>query len=597
MKSPGDYALLSDCQGAALVSRDGSVDWWCSPRFDSPSSFSRLLDPSAGHFSIRPAESFESEWRYLEGSMVLESTHRSATGTVRVTDALALEVGARGHEIGVDSPHVLIRLVEAVAGAAELQVEFVPRPEYGIVSPEVLECERGLVTVGGCERILLDTAVPLQAEGGHAGGRFRLSDGEREVFVLHRWQGLLSPEPAAIDGAATIAETVAAWRSWAEMHDGYDGEYRDQVLRSALYLQALTYRPSGAVVAAASTSLPEVPGGSSNWDYRYAWLRDSSLLAQALQTATCQDEAEMYLRWMTRAAMSCSASEHVGVVFGVEGERDLSERELNHLEGFSGASPVRVGNAAWRQRQLDVLGEVLLVAEMRSDDLEDVDPQACAFACQLAGRAADTWREPDSGMWEGREGERHYLHSKLMCWAALDRAVTLAPKLGEHAEPERWSAARDELRAAILEQGWNHEAGAFTGAFGSDRLDASVLRMPLVGFLAADDERVRATVEAIERDLGHGGLVRRYTGAEDEGAFLPVSFWLAECHARVGEVERARALFEAAASTANDLGMLAEMADPETREPIGNVPQLLSHVGLINAAAAITRATSVQVVS
>jgi GH15 family glucan-1,4-alpha-glucosidase len=587
--NPGDFALLSDCQGAALVARDGSIDWWCSPRFDSPSAFSRLLDPGAGHFSIRPAAPHESEWRYLEGSMVLETVHRSAGGAVRVTDALALEPGARGHEIGVDSPHVLVRQVECVEGECELDIEFVPRPEYGVVSPLVVAGERGVATVGGCERLLLDTAVSLVPERGHATGRHRMRAGERASFVLHRRQGMLSPEPPVLDGEAIVEETLAGWRSWAEMHAGYDGEYRDEVLRSALILQSLTYRPSGAVVAAVTTSLPEIPGGGSNWDYRYAWLRDSSLLARALETATCQDEAMLYLRWMTRAAMSCSASEQIGIVFGVEGERDLSERQLDGLTGFGGARPVRIGNDAWRQRQLDVFGEVLLVADLLRDELDGVDPQAAAFVCQLAGRAAEGWREADSGIWEGREGERHYLHSKLMCWAALDRAVALAPILGKGAEPERWAAARDEIRSAILEQGWHDEVGAFTGAFGSDHLDASVLMMPLVGFLAADDARVQSTIDAIERDLGEAGLLRRFSG-EKGGAFLLASFWLAECHAQAGQIDRARSAFEATAAKANDLGILAEMADPITGEPIGNIPQMLSHVGLINAAAAISRA-------
>jgi GH15 family glucan-1,4-alpha-glucosidase len=355
--------------------------------------------------------------------MVLETVHRSAGGALRVTDALALEPGARGHEIGVGSPYALVRVAECVVGECQVDVEFVPRPEYGVVSPLVVAGERGLLTVGGCERLLLETDVALVPERGHASGRIHLHAGEKAAFVLHRWQGMRSPEPPTRDGQHAIEQTLASWRSWAEMHDGYDGEYRDAVLRSALILQALTYRPSGAVVAAATTSLPEIPGGGSNWDYRYAWLRDSSLLARALETATCQDEAVLYLSWITRAAMSCSGSERIGVVFGVEGERDLSERELDGLVGFGGAKPVRVGNEAWRQRQLDVFGEVLLVADLLRDELEAVDPHAAAFVCQLAGRAADGWEDVDSGIWEGREGERHYVHSKLMSHVGLINAA------------------------------------------------------------------------------------------------------------------------------------------------------------------------------
>jgi len=588
--SAGDYALLSDSQGAALVSRGGSVDWWCAPRFDSPSVFSRVLDPGAGHFSIRPVGRYDSERRYLPDSMVLETVHRSASGTVRVTDALALAPGARGHEVGLDVPHVLVRVVDALAGEPELELELVPRPEYGIVSPKLVRTERGLATTGGCERLLLETEAELEPERGHASGRLSLPESGSAGFALHRWQGLDAPEPDPLDPFAAVEDADQGWRSWADMHRSYAGGHREQVLRSALVLQALTYRPSGAVVAAPTTSLPELPGGGSNWDYRYAWLRDSSLLARALQTATCQDEAEGYLRWMTRAAMSCEGSERIGVVFGVEGERDLAERELDHLQGHEGSSPVRVGNAAWRQRQLDVYGEVLDVAHLLGDRLEAIEPQAPAFVAQLAGRAAEEWREPDSGMWEGREGERHFLHSQLMCWVALDRALQLAPILGEHAEAERWTSARDEVREAILSEGWHDEVGAFTGAPGSDHLDAGALMMPLVGFLPAADGRMRSTMAAIERELSTDGLVRRYTDAQEEGGFLLTSYWLAECLARCGEVEQARERFERVSACANDLGLLAEMATIDSGEPLGNTPQALSHVGLINAAAAIDQA-------
>ncbi|MBA3305064.1 MAG: glycoside hydrolase family 15 protein [Thermoleophilaceae bacterium] len=590
--SAGDYALLSDCQGAALVSRGGSVDWWSSPRFDSPSIFSRMLDPEAGHFSVRPTGDYTTERRYLPDSMVLESVHTATTGTVRVRDALAFAPGARGHEIGLNVSHALVRVVDAVEGRPELEIELVPRPEYGLVSPKLVRTDRGVVSVGGCERMLVETDVELEPQRAHAGAQVRLAESGSVGFVLHRWQGLGSDEPDGLDPFEALENALEGWRSWAELHRSYEGEYRELVARSALVLQALTYRPSGAVVAAATTSLPEVPGGDSNWDYRYGWLRDSSLLARALQTATCQDESHGYLRWMTRAALSCASTERIGVVFGVEGERDLSERELDHLAGHEHSSPVRTGNEAWRQRQLDVYGEVVDVAHLLREDLEEIDAQAPAFVAQLADRAAEEWDQPDSGMWEGREGERRYLHSRLMCWVALERALDMVGELGPHAHPETWEEAREEIRRAILDEGWHEQRGAYTGAVGSDHLDASVLMMALVGFVDPDDERMRATVAAIEEELVEGGLARRYTGEEDEGAFLLVSYWLAECYARRGDTDRARQHFERATGCANDLGLLAEMAVVDSGEPLGNIPQALSHVGLINAAAAIDAATA-----
>jgi GH15 family glucan-1,4-alpha-glucosidase len=404
-----------------------------------------------------------------------------------------------------------------------------------------------------------------------------LAEGQRRGFVARRG----APEP--LDAEATLADTIEAWRSWAGMHDGFDGPYREAVLRGTLVLQGLTYQPTGAIVAAATTSLPEVPGGAENWDYRYAWLRDASLIARALQSATCADEAQRYFHWMTRAAVSCRGSEHVQIVFGVGGERMLDERLLDHLEGFEGSRPVRIGNDAWRQRQLDVLGEVLDVALALGDDLE-LDDFSAAFLCQLVDRAAEQWGEPDSGVWERRDGERRHTVSAAICWVALDRGVRLADALGEHASPERWARAAEEVRAAVLQQGWSERRGAFAGTLGGDELDAGVLLLPLVGFIPADDERMLRTIAAVDEALGDGGLHRRLEGRDEEGAFLPVTFWLAACLALAGEVDRARAAFERAAGCANDVGLLAEMADPRTGAPWGNVPQALSHVGLITAA-------------
>jgi len=354
-------------------------------------------------------------------------------------------------------------------------------------------------------------------------------------------------------------------------------------------LQALTYQPSGAIVAAPTTSLPEIVGGEANWDYRYAWLRDASLTMNALWIAACPHEAARYFDWMS-AAVGHRADRQVQIMFGVEGERDLTEHELDHLAGYAGSKPVRIGNQAWGQRQLDVMGEILEAAYIMRREL-DFSDRTVAFLCNLADRAAADWREPDAGIWEARDGERHYTSSKLMCWVALDRGVKLADRLGEGAHPQDWATQRDELRAEILEHAYDDSIGAYAGAFGSDRLDASVLLMAIMGFLPADDERMLATIHAIDSELGVDGLVRRWTHAsDDEGAFVICSFWLAACLAQAGEVDRAREVFEHIVGHANDLGLLAEEIDPRDGSLLGNFPQAFSHVGLIRAAASIDEA-------
>jgi GH15 family glucan-1,4-alpha-glucosidase len=572
------------------VTLAGDVVWWPGSRFDGPSVFTRLLDPDAGHFSIRPSASCVSRRAYLDGTLALQTDHDTGAGILRVTDALAFAPGARGHEIGHASPDALVRVAEAVDGEVEVEVELVPRPEYGLAVPR-LERERGqIVSVGGPARLFLADGGTLEPDGGSARARFTLRARERRGFVLQRRRGVDADTPAPLDAEAALADTIAAWRSWAEMHDTFEGPYRDAVLHSTRVIQGLTYQPTGAVIAAASCSLPEVPGGDRNWDYRYAWLRDSSLIAEALLVSTCADEARRYFHWMSHAAVSCRESEHVQIVFGPAGERLLSERELDHLAGFGGSTPVRIGNDAWRQRQRDVLGEVLDVALALGDDLE-LDDFTAAFLCQLVDRAAEKWREPDAGIWERRDDERRHTLSAAMCWVALDRGVQLADALGEHADPERWARVRDEVREAVLEEAWCPARGAFVGTMGGDDIDASVLLLSRIGLVDAHDERMRSTVAVIDAVLGAGGLHRRSEERPEEGAFLPATFWLAAWHARAGEVDAARAAFERAAACANDVGLLAEMADPRTGEPLGNTPQALSHVGLIFAANAIARAT------
>jgi GH15 family glucan-1,4-alpha-glucosidase len=586
-----DLALLGDCHGAALVGSDGSVDWWCAPRFDSRSAFGRILDPAAGHFAVRPVGDAEVRRAYRDATMVLDTTFTTATGVLRLTDALALEPGARGHEIGERSPHALVRHAEVLEGDVELEVRWAPRLEYGLVVPELEPLPGGWRTVGGPDRLTLHTALALDAREGTLSGRATLAAGDYAAFVVHHREGMTGGAAVApLDARATLEDTAAGWRSWSDEHQAYEGPYADAVARSSLVLQALTYQPTGAVVAAATTSLPEILGGEANWDYRYAWLRDASLTLRALWIAACPTEATRFFDWMA-AAVGVDPDRPLQIVFGVHGERDLTERELPHLAGYGDSAPVRVGNDAWRQDQLDVMGEILGAAHLLREQLGELSDRNRRFLARLADRAAALWPERDAGMWEARDEERHYTSSKLMCWVALDRAIDLAPRLGEHADVPAWERARDAVRAEILERAWCPARGAYAGAFGSDRLDASVLLMVPTGFLPAGDERMRATIEAVEAELSDGGLVRRWSGAdEDEGAFVICSCWLAECWALAGEPRRARAILDTVLSHAGDLGLLAEEIDPRDGRLLGNTPQAFSHVGLITAAHAIGEA-------
>jgi GH15 family glucan-1,4-alpha-glucosidase len=582
-----DYAFLSDCHSAALVDRHGSIDWWCVPRFDSASVFGRLLDPAAGHWSIRPLERFESSRSYVGDSLVLRTVMRTARGEVALIDAAALRPGVRGHELGVRSPHVLVRRVEGISGDVAMDVDFAPRMEYGRTTPHVRAAEGHIVARGGPTQLTLTSSVPLRCVDGSARGHFVVGAGDI-VELRVRYRPVFDTEPVDAAGQeASVEDTLAAWQSWSDEHHGYDGCYAADVRRSSIVLQGLTYQPSGAIVAAATTSLPERLGADLNFDYRYAWLRDLSLTVRSLWIAACPAEPVRIVDWFANAAG------HVGdelfqIMYGVGGERDLDEHTLGHLAGYHDSAPVRVGNQAWTQVQLDVLGEVLDAVHLLGDAIGDFDERIRALLIELAHRAATHWHEHDAGMWEARDEQRHYVSSKVMCWVALDRAISLASRLGDDADPHSWALARDEIRAAVLDQAWSTRMGAYTGAFASDELDASVLLLPLVGFLPADDRRMRATIDAVERDLGSGGLVRRWR--HDDSGFLICTFWLAECFALAGDVGRAETWYSRATAYANDVGLLAEEATPDSGLLLGNFPQAFSHVGLINAAWRITEA-------
>ncbi len=585
MTAIGDYGFLSDCHSAALVDRGGSVDWWCVPRFDSPSVFGRLLGSEAGYWTLRPGGAFDATRNYLTDTLVLQTAYLTATGEVTVTDALGLALGARGHDIGERSPHVLLRRIQGTAGSVEMVTDFAPRMEYGLTVPHLLGTSSGVQARGGPVQLELSTTVSLTTVAGHGTGRFTVRAGEQVEFRLTYMpstEASAAPVPA---DQATVEDTITGWNSWAHLHDNYQGRHKSEVRRSSLVLQGLTFQPSGAVIAAATTSLPERIGADLNFDYRYAWLRDLSLTIRSLWIAACPDEANRLFRWIADAGGQLGDG-RVQIMYGVTGERDLSEHELSHLPGFRDSRPVRVGNAAWDQEQLDVLGEVLDAAEQLREQLGELSEPTRQLLIALADRAASTWREPDAGMWEARDQRRQYVSSKVMCWVALDRAIRLAPLLGDGVHLDRWAEARERVRTAVLSKAWSEKAGAYAGSFGSDDLDASVLLLPLVGFLPAEDERMWATIRAIERELGDIGLVRRWP--DDPMGFLICTYWLVECLALGGELLRAETWFDRATSYANDLGLLAEEADPDRKELLGNYPQAFSHVGLINAAWRLT---------
>ncbi len=598
-----DYAILSDCRSAALVSRAGSVDWWCPARFDAPAVFARLLDDRAGRFALRPTREAGATRAYRDRSLVLETRFTRPDGEVIVTDALALGPDERGHDLGFGSPGVLLRCVEGLRGAVEMELELAPRPEYGLIRPVLFAADGGgLWMRGGADVLRLSAPFPVAIDGSTARARFTVTGGERLAFALHAAR-TPEPLPAGFSQAGIINrldDTLAAWTAWSRMHQRYDGPWRDLVDLSGRVLQGLTYARTGALVAAPTTSLPEHVGGARNWDYRYTWVRDASLTLRALWIAACPDEAHRFFAWMAGAASArLCAGEHLPVMFGVGGEHDLSERALDHLGGWRRSRPVRVGNGAWRQHQIDVYGALLDAYWRLEAELGAPDPITARMLVAAADTAAARWTEADHGIWEIRGAPDHFLHSKLMCWVACERGRCLAPRLGAEHRVEAWTRARDAIGAAILERGFSARAGAFTQTLDGEALDASALCVPLVGFLPATDPRVRATIEAIATRLTDArGLVRRYDPREvddgvggGEGAFLLCTFWLAHALALAGEVDRAREVFERAAGHANDLGLLAEEVDPRTGDLLGNFPQAFSHIGLVDAAWAIHEAS------
>ncbi|WP_254545791.1 glycoside hydrolase family 15 protein [Halomarina pelagica] len=581
-----DYGLVGNLETCALVSVDGSIDWCPLPHLESPSVFAHLLDADGGgHFRIRPAAAYASAQRYLDRTNVLRTEFRTAMGDLAVTDFMPIVDDEGG---GTRSP-AIYRRVTCERGRAEVEIAFEPRFDYARAETIVEARDGGLLAAGGDETALLMTDRPFDVSDDGATATVALTAGDAEWFVLRYGDA----EPVA-DGRARrlLDDTVSFWRGWAHTCDEsecvFGGPWHDLVVRSGLVLKLLTHRETGAIAAAPTTSLPEDVGGVRNWDYRYNWLRDAAFTIQALSNLHHGAEARSYFEWFLDR---CRAEdpERIQPLYGLHGDPDLAERELEHLSGYRDSSPVRVGNGAIHQRQLDIYGElVLAIYETVSDDgsLERDDWDAVRG---IIDYVPEIWREPDAGIWEVRGGTRHFVFSKLMCWVALDRGVAIAEERGFDAPFDRWRAVRDEIREAVLEKGYSEERGAFVRAFDDDALDATALLVPLVGFLPFDDERVQRTIDAIRAELmTEEGLVRRYDGDDglpgEEGTFVLCSFWLVDALALSGRVEEAREVFLNVLDYANPLGLLAEEIDEGEGVQVGNYPQAFSHVGLINSA-------------
>jgi GH15 family glucan-1,4-alpha-glucosidase len=551
---------------------------------------------------VQPEQAWTATRRYAGRSLALETTFRTAAGELQLTDAMGLGPDNDGHRLGSDVPHVLVRRLACTSGEVDVLVDYRPRPEYGLIAPLLSRLDGGVAARGGADWLVLTLPGEATLGDGRAQARLRLRAGDVLHLALQR-STLGDPVSAHVWSQEELADlldrTLGSWESWCELHQAYDGPWADLVHLSGRVLQGLSYQPSGAVVAAGTTSLPEGVGGERNWDYRYAWVRDASFTMEALWVAACPDEAEDFFSFMTTAgAGGIGPDKSLQIMFGVGGEHDLSERTLDHLSGWRDSRPVRVGNGAWNQRQVDVYGELLGAAARLADQLPALDEETRWFLAACADTAAVRWRDKDQGIWEVRGEPQHFLYSKVMCWVALDRAIALAPQLRCEDRVDEWAKVRDEIADTVLQQGWSEEAGAFTQYFGSPALDASNLMLPIVGFLPADDPRMLATIDAIaERLTDERGLVYRYRAEEgvdglagEEGTFLLCTFWLAQALALAGQVERAREVFERAAAFVNDLGLLSEEVDPVTGELLGNVPQAFSHIGLVNAAWAIDQA-------
>jgi GH15 family glucan-1,4-alpha-glucosidase len=580
-----DYALIGDLQTAALVARDGSIDWLCFPRFDSEACFAALLGtPEHGRWLLTPTGKIQNVRRgYREGTLVLETTYATEHGSVTLIDGMPMRYHAPA----------LVRIVRGEQGQVPMHFELIIRFDYGSIIPWVRRSGHGIRAIAGPNSLLLDSAVELHGENFTTVADFTVAQGQEVAFVL-RWYPSYQEPPPETDPRQALQETQRWWEEWSN-RCSYHGPWREQVLRSLITLKALTYDPTGGIVAAATTSLPEQLGGVRNWDYRYCWLRDATFTLYALTEAGYLEEARAWREWLLRAV--AGEPSKLQILYGLDGRRRLSEWEVDWLPGYEGASPVRVGNAASGQFQLDVYGELLdAMHQARSAGLE---PEEASWRlCRALLDFLETaWDKPDDGIWEVRGPQRLFTHSRMMAWVAVDRAIKSVERFGREGPVERWRKLRDTIHEQVCREGFNAKVGAFVQYYGSDKLDASLLMMPLVGFLPASDPRVRGTVGAIEGRLLRDGFVQRYEHDPNvdglppgEGAFLACTFWLADNYALLDREDAAQETFERLLSLCNDVGLLSEEYDPHAKRLVGNFPQAFSHVGLINTALNLARA-------
>ncbi|MEJ2323610.1 MAG: glycoside hydrolase family 15 protein [Nitrospirota bacterium] len=589
-----DYGYIADCHSSALVSKSGSIDWCCMPRVDSASCFGRILDWKRGGFCrIAPSTKFSAKRRYIDGSLILETTFQTRTGSSRLIDCFTMRRG------GEHSPHQqILRVVEGLKGRVRFGVDISPRFDYGAIKPWIRHYGKGgFSALGGRDGLLINGDIDLDVwERHHLRGSCDVREGQRfRLSILYRRaedvdEGLPEePKPRELD--RRLNETIRWWSRWSS-RDRTGGPYSEYLRRSAAVLKGLSNAPTGAIAAAPTTSLPESPGGSRNWDYRYSWIRDSYFTVRSLGELGHDREADGFRRFMERSA--AGSAEELQILFGVGGERRLKETVIKEMEGYRGSAPVRVGNAAEKQLQLDMYGELLELAWHWHQRGHRPDDDYWNFLVETVNVASRRWREPDMGIWEIRGRPRHFVQSKAMCWVALDRGLKLARALEREAPVEDWERARDEVRRAIESKGYDRARGVFTQAFGRKTMDSALLLLPMFGFVGHRDERMVRTVRAIRKELQVGGLLRRYPPGDDgmnegEGVFLACSFWLAECLACQGDIAGARKVFEKALSTGNDLGLFSEEYDVRRRRMLGNFPQGLTQLSLVAAAVVVSR--------
>jgi GH15 family glucan-1,4-alpha-glucosidase len=583
-----DYGLIGDTQTAALVGRDGSIDWLCLPRFDAGACFAALLgDRSHGRWLIGPEGGGRAvSRRYLDRSLVLAQEFETSSGRMRVIDFMPPR----------DREPDLVRIVEGVSGRVNVEMELVIRFDYGSIVPWVRRVNNSLLAIAGPDALSLWSPVPTSGHDLTTRATFEVAAGERRAFVLAWHPSHESLEKPIDDPVRALADALAWWGGWTARCT-YDGPWRDQVLRSLITLKALTYAPTGGIVAAPTTSLPERLGGVRNWDYRYCWLRDATFTLMALSVNGYVDEAAQWRNWLLRAAAGDPAD--LQILYGPAGERRLLEIELPWLPGYEGAKPVRIGNAASKQLQLDVYGEMMDVLDVARRAGLPPDPDAWSLQKTLLRHLAGAWKKPDEGIWEVRGPRRHFTHSKVMAWVAFDRAVRAVEQAGLDGPVERWRTIRAAIHEEVCANGFDPKGATFVQYYGADIVDASLLMIPLVGFLPAADSRVAGTVAAVERQLLRDGLVQRYRHDDrqrgvdglppGEGAFLPCSFWLADNYVLAGRRDEAVGLFERLVALSNDLGLLSEEYEPDARRLVGNFPQAFSHVALVNTARNLAR--------